>query len=86
MGDFEIHSFCPECGHHRRRMPFGRRSGFFDRGPCEKCGAPPPPYGTSHQRTARNVRVGRWPWQRGWVDRDGNRVDSARASEGSTDG
>lgn len=71
MAEFAMHSFCERCGAHRRRLPFGKRSYFFDREPCHRCGEP----GSGNQEIAQRVRVGRWPWQRGWVDRDGNRVD-----------
>lgn len=70
MGEFDMHSFCKDCGAFRTRMPFGRSDSFFDRGPCSKCGG----WG-GNRVVSRNVRVGRWPWQRGWIDRDGVRVD-----------
>lgn len=73
MADFAAHSFCDGCGAHRRRQPFGGGSAFFDRndGPCHRCGEP----GPGHQHIATRARVGRHWWQRGWVDRDGRRVD-----------
>lgn len=72
MSEFGMHSFCMVCGSHRRRMPFGERSGFFDSRPCPGCGAS---MYDARQEPARRARVGRWPWQRGWVDRDGKRLD-----------
>lgn len=75
MSEFDMHSFCDECGAHRRRMPFGQRSRFFDSEPCWRCGALS---GGAVQEIARRARVGRWPWQRGWVDRAGNRMDVSR--------
>lgn len=69
VAEFDMHSFCDRCGAHRLRMPFGTESSFFDRnaGPCGHCGEEGP--GT--QLVARRARVGRWPWQRAWVDRNG---------------
>jgi len=69
---FDMHSFCTACGAHRRRMPFGERSRFFDSGPCWRCGASS---GDARQVIATRARVGRWPWQRGWITRDGERLD-----------
>lgn len=71
MSEFDAHSFCKDCGHHRRRMPFGGGSAFFDSEPCGHCGRS----GAGHQHVAKTVRVGRWPWQRQWVDREGRLVD-----------
>lgn len=39
LDDWAYHSFCGDCGAHRRRMPFGGPDDFFDKGVCPKCGA-----------------------------------------------
>lgn len=72
MSAFELHSFCHACGGHRRRMPFGDYNTFWDRAPCPSCGSDDR-YGIP--LVARRAQIGRWPWQRGWIDRDGNVVD-----------
>jgi hypothetical protein len=82
MSGFELHSFCESCGAHRRRMPFGSYSEFFDRDPCRRCGS----HKTGNQVVAKQVRVGRWPWTLGWVDQNGVRVDEPAASTDREDG
>jgi hypothetical protein len=72
MSEYGMQSFCSDCGAHRRRMPFGEDRAFFDSGPCSRCGS-----FTSHREVARRERVGRWPWQRGWVNREGKRADQS---------
>lgn len=65
MADWGVHLFCTECGAHRRHQPFND-AGWMVHGNCRKCGG----YGTETE-TVKRARVGRWPWQRGWIDRDG---------------
>lgn len=68
--EYDVHGFCLDCGAHRRRLPFGSYSRFFDKGPCGKCG-----FYNRDGFVVRRAQVGRWPWQRDWVTRDGERLD-----------
>lgn len=77
--DFDMHSFCTRCGGHKKRMPFGKRSDFFDSRPCHRCGN----RGIGRQVVARRAKVGRWFWQRGWVDEGGARVDVPEVNQGA---
>jgi hypothetical protein len=81
VAEFDVRSFCTGCGALRRTMPFGSYNRFWDDGPCRRCGL--------HSVDGREMvvaahrRIGRWPWQRGWVDPEGNRVPaSGRIGEG----
>lgn len=77
MTEYAMHSFCTSCGGHRRRMPFGSSNKFWDTGPCPRCGG----FG-SESLVVRRGRVGRWPWQRGWVAKDGEPVEPLQALRG----
>lgn len=78
---FDMRAFCEACGAFKMTMPFGRFDSFFDR-PCAECGA------GKYEGIgvmARRERIGRWPWQRAWVDRDGNPCDRIASSIATND-
>lgn len=68
---YDLHSFCRDCGAHRRRMPFGSYDTFWDGEPCSKCGSEN--YG--------KPLVARSDWRGRWFARSGDRITAESLEE-----
>lgn len=80
MSEFAMRAFCRRCGRMRMTMPFGDANPFWDRTPCRACGDDR----AGEYVIAARRRIGRWPWQRGWVDPDGNTAPAGGAKDGAS--